>query len=117
MVNRDMARRLRPVLLIAVVAAIALIAPHGALSESESSHVDQHAAVAAAKPTSTRTVADRTPRPAQPLVPFAVLLGGLASVALLLARHDRLIGRRMRRLDDVGHDWRSLLIGAPPALA
>jgi hypothetical protein len=38
-------------------------------------------------------------------------------VALLLARHDRLVGRRLRRLHDAGHDWRSLLLGAPPALA
>jgi len=118
MVHRDMVRRLRSVLvLIAVLAAVALAAPHSApATDAESASGHPHAALAA-KSAAPRTAADRAPRPAQPLVPIAVLLGGLASVALLLTRHDRLIGRRLRRLHDVGHDWRALLLGAPPALA
>ena len=119
MVNLDMVpRHLRPVpVLIAVLAAITLAAPYSApATDAASANGDQHAAVATAK-IAPRTVADRAPRPAPPLVPVAVLSGGLASIALLLTRYDRLIGRRLRRVHDAGHDWRSLLLGAPPALA
>lgn len=114
MVERDMIRLRPALLLVVVIAAIALAAPHSALGSSESSHADQHAAVVTANTAVARAVADRAP---QPLLALAVLFGGLAAAALLRARHDRLIGRRLRRLHDAGHDWRSLLLGAPPALA
>lgn len=117
MVIKDMARRVRPLLLTICVVAIALAAPITATTSTTMTDSDQHAAVAAAKVALPRAMADRAPKPSPPVVPLALLLGGLGSMALLLARHDRLIGRRMRRLHDVGHDWRSLLLGAPPALA
>jgi hypothetical protein len=50
------------------------------------------------------------------VVPLAFVVVA-ATAALFCAQHDRLIGRRQRRVRDVGHDWRSLLLGAPPALA
>ncbi len=116
MVDRVMVRRFRSVLVaIAVIAAVAFAVPHTAsASDSVATNGDQHTAAAVAKRVAPRTVADRAPRPAPPLLPIAVLLGGLGPVALLLARHGRLIGRR---LHDADHDWRSLLLRAPPALA
>jgi hypothetical protein len=118
MVERDMVHRLRPVLLLlAVLAAVALVAPrNAAATDSAFTSSDQHAAVAV-KSAPSRTVADRIPRPSAPLVPVALVFAGLAPVALRRSRHDRLIGHRLRRLHDVGHDWRSLLLGAPPAVA
>jgi hypothetical protein len=63
----------------------------------------------------TLTSSIRTDRPAPvppisgaPAVLFAVLVLAAAAVAVVLARH---------RLDDDGDEWRSLLVGAPPALA
>ena len=118
MVIMDMVRHLRPLLFsITVISAVALVVPITAATGADRANSDSHSAFAAAKVTAPRAVADRTPRPWLPLVPVALLFAGLASLTLLLARHDRLIGRRMRRLHDVGHDWRSLLLGAPPALA
>lgn len=38
---------------------------------------------------------------------------GMATLAAVLGF---LIAPHRRRFEDVGHDWRSLLIGAPPAL-
>jgi hypothetical protein len=57
--------------------------------------------------------ADR-PAPAPPLsgaptLLFAVFVAAAAAAAVVLGRRQR--------LDDDGDDWRSLLVGAPPALA
>lgn len=109
-----MSARVRPVVcLVAIATLFAMFALVGASSTTSNSGSESSAMVAA-----TRTN-PRVAAPAQRGVPPIAVLSalGFASAALLSARDDRLIGRRLRRLRDVGHDWRALLIGAPPALA
>lgn len=117
MVLRDMVRARPLPLLIAALAAVALVVTLVVATSVATTSSEQRTVVTATKVAASRTVPSRAPRPVPPLVPLALLLAGLGSPGLLLARHDRLIGRRLRRLHDVGHDWRSLLLGAPPALA
>ncbi|HEY8524462.1 MAG TPA: hypothetical protein VIL48_05845 [Acidimicrobiales bacterium] len=50
-------------------------------------------------------------------VPASPVGLGLACLAALWSAASGLVGRRRRRIGDVGDDWRSLLVGAPPARA
>ena len=114
MVRWDMARLRFVLVLIVVAAAFVLAVPHRVPPEGTSVDSHQDTTVVAVKNAPAAIGAERVPRPTLPYVPLAMLVG-LAAVALHVARRDRLIGRRLRRLHDVGHDWRSLLLGAPPA--
>ena len=115
MVGWDMVTRLRPDL--GVLAAVALLAL-GCLSPGTSEHTtpiaDRHDAVAVAKACTTPTAPIRAPRPVLPLI---VLLVTMAVPATTVVGGRALIGRHRRRPGDVGDDWRSLLLGAPPGLA
>jgi hypothetical protein len=102
------------VAITAIAALFALVSLAGTPSTQTNSGPDSNA-VATARTTSTRSVAAAIPR-GTPVVPLAFVVVA-ATAALFCAQHDRLIGRRQRRVRDVGHDWRSLLLGAPPALA
>jgi len=62
-------------------------------------------ALAGVRPLRLRRLLSRIAAPVAPWV--------LAAIALAAD----LVGRTRRRLGDVGDDWRSLLVGAPPARA
>jgi len=122
MVLRDMVRRLRPVLavlaalamlsLVALVATPATDAPASTMSASSASS-DQHATVT--KSTSARVgTLQRLPS-----LPFGVVVAllALAVIAASPVLDRRRTGLQRHRIDDVGDRWRSLLLGAPPALA
>ena len=113
MVRGDMVGRLR--LVLGALAAAALLA-FGAVGSSASDvGADVGEVVAVRSVTSARTATPQpTPRPhAAVVAAVAILFARLAS-----AGRGRRPSRDDRRpIDDVGDDWRSLLLGAPPALA
>jgi len=73
---------------------------------------DEAVAATRAQATSSPAMAERPWR--NVLVPAA---GIVAALLVGFFVPTGLIGRRFRRLDDVGDAWRSLLEGAPPALS
>jgi hypothetical protein len=116
MVGWDMVTRLRPAL--GVLAAVALLALGGvslAANEGTPPAGDRHEVVAVAKAPAGAAATTRTNRAP---VPTLFALAGLVALASTgSARTSDLIGRQRRRPGDDGEDWRSLLLGAPPALA
>jgi hypothetical protein len=59
---------------------------------------------------------DRGPRVIPPV--FGILFAAVTATALaLFGVADGLVGRRRRRIGDVGESWRALLLGAPPMRA
>jgi hypothetical protein len=118
MVGEDMVPRLRPLLVaLATVALVVLAAPGTAAGGSSEGADDGAPAVVVTQTSSARPLAARGARSASPLplgvVLFAVVVVA-AGAAATVDRTDRRVGRR---LGDDGDDWRSLLLGAPPALA
>jgi hypothetical protein len=118
MVQRDMVTRLRPVLgilaALVLVVAVATIATtsSGADAVRDPATIVLAATAGTAAPT---PIAPRSPR--APALAFALLATGAVAVSLSSpGRWPRAVtsSPRRRALDD-GHDWRSLLIGAPPA--
>ena len=116
MVDSDMVTRLRPSfgVLFALVLALVLV-PAG---RSATGRVNSLAADEVSTVTESRIVepmiAARLPRTLAPL-PTA-FVAAIAVAAICLACTSCVAADRLRRrLDDVGDDWRSLLLGAPPA--
>lgn len=106
---------LRPVFV--AVAVVALGATWAAVGGDERPPGEGQQVVAVGKAALSRpALAERTPRP----VLISAVLAGTA-LALTAAVSARRGGTAQplwrRRLDDVGDDWRSLLLGAPPAAA
>lgn len=111
-----MSPRLRSLLALAVmVAAIAvpLVALHASSSVASSDATDAVAPARVARPapsflelrdwrTTVTVAATGTPALLHVSVCFLLLAG--------------IVGRSLRRIGDIGDDWRSLLEGAPPAL-
>jgi hypothetical protein len=108
--------RAAPVALAAVMLLSLFAVP--AASRSDSGVVnDGQPTVVAAKSGAPRMAAlTRAPR-AVPITPASIV--GAVTVAWVArwARGRTLLGLQRHRIDDDGDDWRSLLRGAPPALA
>jgi hypothetical protein len=117
MVARDMVRRLRPLLGALAAAALATFAVVILVPTASADRpAGEHATITVAARTGMATsTGQQVPRSHPPLVP-AVAIGVVLAATLALG-HDSLVGRHRRRLGDVGDDWRSLLLGAPPATA
>ena len=104
---------------LAVLAAASLLS---LLALKAASHVeprannDGHATIAAKAGQVRATVMERAPRPFPISVAFLVGAVTIAGAARW-ARGRTLLGLQRHRIDDDGDDWRSLLRGAPPALA
>jgi hypothetical protein len=108
--------RFRARLVIGAVVALAFVAVagHVDLDATSASTPSKHEVVSApTAPTSLSSV--RAPRPlGRGGLPDAALPATLFALAAgLLAVGVR--ARRARRITDAGGDWRSLLLGAPPA--
>jgi hypothetical protein len=118
MVDRDMVRRLRPLLVaLATVSLLVLVSPSPAPAEAAAGALDGHAAVTVTKASVVRPAPERAVRPHPSAAVALALVALLTAGAALGARPEGLIGRYRRRLGDVGEDWRALLLGAPPAVA
>lgn len=99
---------------VVALAAVFLLAT--GLSVADLAEGDVDAGDAIALRVATKAVPDhpmRVPRPV-PLTAFASFFG-MATVVAAWVLDDGLVGRRHRRIGDVGDDWRCLLVGAPPA--
>jgi hypothetical protein len=110
MVDRTMG--LRPRALVGVFAVFSLLL----LALAPAVATDDGAPVPAKGRSTVLMSSARSDRPAPapplsgtPMLLFAVFVAAAAVTAVVLARRHR--------LDDDGDDWRSLLVGAPPALA
>lgn len=119
MVQRDMVTRLRPVLgiLAALVLAVAVATAVTTTASGADPAGDPVASVLAA------TAGSAAPTPMAPRAPRASALAlpllatcAIAVSLLVPSRWPRAVtSSAHRRAGDDGHDWRSLLIGAPPS--
>jgi hypothetical protein len=117
MVVRDMASRVRPLLgLLAVIALGLLFLAAGPTGSEEGRAADGLDIATVAARVTPPTVA-RSTSPASVPRPMAALWVCAVIVLATAGTPMRLLHRLRRRLDDVGDDWRSLLLGAPPAPA
>ena len=109
MVDRTMG--LRPRALVGVLAVLSLLLL--ALAPAVSTDDGPRPSTNARSTVLTSSARTDRPAPVPPVsgapVPLFAILVVAAAVAVVLARRHR--------LDDDGDDWRSLLVGAPPALA
>jgi hypothetical protein len=114
MVDRDMTPRLR-LLFGALIAAALLMLPALSLAGTDATAAidDAMEMTALVDVGVTRpTIATRLTRL------FALPLAMAAAVSIIVAGIPvQRTARSRRRLDDVGDDWRSLLLGAPPVRA
>ena len=114
MVQRDMVTRLRP--LFSVLAALALLAVSALSLASADASVAPGAVddvVTTVDATAARSVAvPRVPRPLALPIAMATAIVLVATVAAYAPCEGW--GRVRPCLADVGDDWRSLLLGAPP---
>jgi len=115
MVERMLTRPRRTVALVATVAVLAAMAWSAIGASDQGRGPGSDRAATAARPTVVPAAAALRVLPSPPPA-----LGGARSVGvvgLLFLLVIGLVGRRLRRIGDVGDDWRALLEGAPPALA
>jgi hypothetical protein len=118
MVNRDMVTRLRPALGVLAALALLIVSALSVAGASATSASTGRAdgVVTMVEVTLTRPAAvPRVPRPLALPLAMATALALVAMVATY-SLHERL-SRIRPCLGDVGDDWRSLLLGAPPARA
>jgi hypothetical protein len=113
--GRDVLRSRIPGLVVVVVAVAALAFAAGTADTPAGRSAEPaagDAAVLAAPKVLPRLVA---PRLTVDVVPAG--WGGFTQLSLVafFSVAAGLVGRRLRRVGDVGDDWRSLLEGAPPA--
>jgi hypothetical protein len=113
---------IRPRAVLGVIATVALfaLALFSAATSSAGTPGDgaAHRAAIVAKAGLTRAgIAERAVRHTSPPMALAGVGVALATVAAIFAPAGGLIGGHRRRIGDAGEDWRSLLHGAPPALA
>ena len=109
------AMRFRMRLAIGAVLALAFVgvAGHAASGGDARGTHSKHEVVAAPAPSLSPSVVARAARVPRDLPEPILPTMGFALAAGLLAVGVRT--RRARRITDVGGDWRSLLLGAPPA--
>lgn len=113
MVDGDMLARLRPlfgVLAFVALAALGLAVPVVERDAAGGEGTELSAHVASSL---RRAIPERTERLFSAPVPGA----GTILVLALACSATGLVGRQRRRVGDVGDDWRSLLLGAPPGPA
>jgi hypothetical protein len=117
MVDRDMVTRLRPVfgvlagLVLLVVSAFSLASADGSVASGAA-----HDVVTTVEGTVARPAAvSRVPRPVALPVATAAAVALVAILAAYASREG--LGRVRPCPGDVGDDWRSLLLGAPPIRA
>lgn len=118
MVRGDMVPRLRLVLGgLAAATLLALLALSVTVTTDTTPSAGGDEAVVAVTGTGAARagVVEETSRTV--LLPVALVGFGVAFVGANLSAIRGLVGRRRRRIGDVGDSWRSLLLGAPPALA
>jgi hypothetical protein len=118
MVDRVMVLRLR--LVVGVVAALAVVLVPALASPPVGPAPDElvDVAVTASEPAAVlTTIAARAPRPSAPIPLALVTVVAVTAVLAVTRAPRRPFDLLRRRLHDVGDDWRSLLLGAPPALA
>ena len=112
----QLAKQLRPALRL--LAAIILVAGTATVVEriaNEGRPKANTGGPAAVSNTVHGAFGDLAPAPSVPAIPVDAS-SIFAPLALLLGvTAFRLVGRRQRRVGDVGDAWRSLLLGAPPA--
>jgi hypothetical protein len=114
MVDRDMVMRLRPV--ASILAVLALVALPAIGSASVDGGRASGAGAGAGLVIKSDTAVPRAPVGLR-VPPLLALVAGIATAIVMVVRLPAGASRphSVRRcLDDVGDDWRSLLLGAPP---
>jgi hypothetical protein len=109
MVNRTMGHRARALVGVLAVLSLLLLALAPATATDRGAPASTSGRAAAISSARADRPAPAAPLSGAPIVSFAVFLAAAAAAT-------GVFGRR-QRLDDDGDDWRSLLVGAPPALA